>query len=48
MVGVVEGFGGRYLEQRGRQSDAGVSIAAALLVLIGGTFYFRRMETTFR
>jgi lipopolysaccharide transport system permease protein len=48
MVGVVEGFRWALL---GTQTRPGpmiiVSSLAALVILIGGAFYFRRMEKTF-
>jgi len=48
MVGVVEGFRWALL---GTQTAPGpvvaVSSCAALLILVGGAFYFRRMEKTF-
>ena len=48
MVGVVEGFRWALL---GTNTAPGASIAAstlaALLILVGGAFYFRRMEKTF-
>ena len=48
MVGVVEGFRWALL---GTKSAPGptiaVSAAASVLLLIGGAFYFRRMEKTF-
>jgi lipopolysaccharide transport system permease protein len=48
MVGVVEGFRWALL---GTNTAPGPSIAsstlAALLILVGGAFYFRRMEKTF-
>ncbi|MFN8003885.1 MAG: ABC transporter permease, partial [Acidobacteriota bacterium] len=48
MAGVVEGFRWALL---GTNRPAGplffVSAAAAVLILIGGAFYFRRMEKTF-
>jgi len=48
MVGVVEGFRWALL---GTQTAPGpvvaVSSRAALLILVGGAFYFRRMEKTF-
>ena len=48
MAGVVEGFRWALL---GKTSGPGlllwISIAAVLLLLIGGLFYFRRMESTF-
>jgi lipopolysaccharide transport system permease protein len=48
MVGVVEGFRWALL---GTDTEPGalvfVSAAVALMMLVGGTFYFRRMERTF-
>jgi lipopolysaccharide transport system permease protein len=48
MVGVVEGFRWALL---GTRTDLGpsvaVSAAVSLLILVGGMFYFRRMEKTF-
>ncbi len=48
MVGVVEGFRWALL---GTDTAPGpvivVSSLAALLILVGGAFYFRRMEKTF-
>jgi lipopolysaccharide transport system permease protein len=48
MVGVVEGFRWALL---GTNSSPGwmvfVSALVAVLVLVGGAFYFRRMEKTF-
>jgi lipopolysaccharide transport system permease protein len=48
MVGVVEGFRWALL---GTQTAPGpmilVSLIAAVLILIGGAFYFRKMEKTF-
>jgi lipopolysaccharide transport system permease protein len=48
MVGVVEGFRWALL---GTNTAPGPMIAAssfaALLILVGGAFYFRRMEKTF-
>ncbi len=48
MAGVVEGFRWALL---GRNTAPGamvwVSAAVAVLVLVGGAFYFRRMEKTF-
>ncbi len=48
MVGVVEGFRWALL---GTDTAPGpvivVSSVAALLILVGGAFYFRRMEKTF-
>lgn len=48
MAGVVEGFRWSLLGQ-GHPPDAmfGVSVLAAVLLLISGAFYFRRMEKTF-
>jgi lipopolysaccharide transport system permease protein len=48
MVGVVEGFRWALL---GSNSAPGPMVAASslasLLILVGGAFYFRRMEKTF-
>jgi lipopolysaccharide transport system permease protein len=49
MVGVVEGF--RLALLRTQTTELGaplaISATAALLILVTGTFYFRRMEKTF-
>jgi lipopolysaccharide transport system permease protein len=49
MTGVVEGFRWALLGIQGTTSGAmiGVSAAIAVLILISGLFYFRRMERTF-
>lgn len=48
MVGVVEGFRWALLGQGGSPSlTVPVSAAAVLIVLVGGLFFFRRMERTF-
>lgn len=47
MAGVVEGFRWALLGTPAPGSLLGVSAAAALVVLAGGAFYFRRMERTF-
>ena len=48
MVGVVEGFRWALLGARTAPGPMiGVSAAAAVAILIGGAFYFRRMEKTF-
>ncbi len=48
MAGVVEGFRWALLHTRTSPGPMiGVSAAAAALLLIGGAFYFRRMEKTF-
>lgn len=48
MVGVVEGFRWAILNKaEGPGMMLAISIAVVLLVLIGGLFYFRRMEQTF-
>jgi lipopolysaccharide transport system permease protein len=48
MVGVVEGFRAALLGTEATSVPMiGVSTAAALAILVGGAFYFRRMERTF-
>ena len=49
MAGVVEGFRWALLGTRSRAGAAcsSVSALAALALLVGGAFYFRRMERTF-
>jgi lipopolysaccharide transport system permease protein len=48
MVGVVEGFRWALLGTETRpQGVVALSAAAALLILVGGAFYFRRMEKMF-
>ena len=48
MVGVVEGFRWALLgTDTAPGSMAIVSVAAALILLVSGAFYFRRMEKTF-
>ncbi|MBK9713246.1 MAG: ABC transporter permease [Kouleothrix sp.] len=48
MVGVVEGFRWALLGTSGAPGPiVAVSTLAALAILVGGTFYFRRMEQTF-
>lgn len=48
MVGVVEGFRWALLGTSTRPGPiVGVSALAAVLLLVGGAFYFRRMEKTF-
>src|SRR5207244_2208773 len=48
MVGVVEGFRWALLKSNGAPGPMiAVSASAALLILITGAFYFRRMEKTF-
>jgi len=48
MVGVVTGFRWALLGTRSEQwAMIGASGAAAILILVGGAFYFRRMEKTF-
>lgn len=48
MAGVVEGFRWALLGQGGAPGPMiGVSVLIALLILISGLFYFRRMERTF-
>jgi homopolymeric O-antigen transport system permease protein len=48
MAGVVEGFRWAVLGQHGALSGlVGVSAAAVLVLLVGGLFYFRRMERSF-
>ena len=48
MVGVVEGFRWALLGTKGRPGPMfAVSALAAVVILIGGAFYFRRMEKTF-
>jgi len=48
MVGVINGFRWAFIGQ-GRMPlvTMGVSLAIALVILITGMFYFRRMEKTF-
>jgi lipopolysaccharide transport system permease protein len=51
MVGVVEGFRWSMLGAAGRDDAPGIMLAASVLatvvILIGGLYYFRRMEQTF-
>jgi lipopolysaccharide transport system permease protein len=48
MAGVVEGFRWALLgKEQGPGQMLAVSVAAVILLLIGGLFYFRRMEKTF-
>lgn len=51
MVGVVEGFRWSTLGHAGAGDAPGImliaSVAATILILVGGLFYFRRMEQTF-
>jgi lipopolysaccharide transport system permease protein len=47
MVGVVEGFRWALLGSRPPGPMLGVSAAAAVLLLVSGAYYFRRMEKTF-
>jgi lipopolysaccharide transport system permease protein len=48
MAGVVEGFRWALLgKEQGPGPMLAVSVAAVILLLIGGLFYFRRMEKTF-
>jgi lipopolysaccharide transport system permease protein len=47
MVGVVEGFRWTLLGTKPPGSEIIASSVAAILILIGGAFYFRRMERTF-
>ena len=48
MVGVVEGFRWALLGTSGRPGAMiGVSAVAAVILLIGGAYYFRRMERSF-
>ena len=47
VVGVVEGFGGHCSAEHWARSMIAVSAAAAVLLLVSGAFYFRRMEKTF-
>ena len=48
MVGVVEGFRWALLRtSTAPNAIIGVSSSAALIILISGAFYFRRMEKTF-
>jgi lipopolysaccharide transport system permease protein len=48
MVGVIEGFRWALLgSSRGLGSELALSIAVVMLLLIGGLYYFRRMEKTF-
>ncbi len=48
MAGVVEGFRWALLDTETAPGPMlAVSAVAALLILVGGAFYFRRMERTF-
>lgn len=48
MAGVVEGFRWALLgKTEGPGALLGVSVASVLLILVGGLYYFRRMEQTF-
>ena len=47
MVGVVEGFRWAMLGTKPPGSEIVASSLAAILILVGGAFYFRRMEKTF-
>ena len=48
MVGVVDGFRWALLGSRaGPDATVTISIGAVLVILVGGLFYFRRMERTF-
>lgn len=48
MAGVVEGFRWALLgKTEGPGALLGVSVAAVLVILVGGLYYFRRMEQTF-
>jgi len=47
MVGVVDGFRWALLGSAPPGRTLAVSACAALLLAVGGTFYFRRMERAF-
>jgi homopolymeric O-antigen transport system permease protein len=48
MVGVVDGFRWALLGSTvGPDATVMISIGAVLVILVGGLFYFRRMERTF-
>jgi lipopolysaccharide transport system permease protein len=47
MVGVVEGFRWALIGGNAPTATMWVSVCAVILLLIGGLYYFRRMEKTF-
>jgi lipopolysaccharide transport system permease protein len=47
VVGVVEGFRSAFLGRPMDMSLVGISVGAAIVFMLGGLYYFRKVESTF-